>query len=59
MGIARKKTTVAATSTQKTASASSQKITAGQNYSLSGVSYTIPAGYNNTSANVIVSRPGL
>lgn len=59
MGIARKKTTVAAASTQKTASASSQKISAGQTYSLSGVSYTIPAGYNNSSANVIVSRAGL
>lgn len=59
MGIARKKTTVSTASTQKTATASSQKITAGQTYSLSGVSYTIPAGYNNTSANVIVSRAGL
>ena len=58
-GIARKKTTVSTASTQKTATASSQKITAGQTYSLSGVSYTIPAGYNNTSANVIVSRAGL
>ena len=59
MGIARKKTTVATTSTQKTATTSGQKITAGQTFTFSGVSYTIPAGYNNTSANVVVSRAGL
>ena len=59
MGIARKKTTVGTTSTQKTATTSGQKITAGQTFTFSGVSYTIPAGYNNTSANVVVSRAGL
>ena len=59
MGIARKKTTVSAVSTQKTATASKQKITGGQTYSLSGVSYTIPSNYNNSSANVVVSKPGL
>ena len=59
MGISRKKCTVSTNSIQGTMTASGQRITAGQTFSLGGVSYTIPSGYSITSANVIVSRSGL
>ena len=56
MGIARKKTTVSSASKQSSTYATGQKVTGGQTISLNGVSYTIPANYSNTSANVIVSK---
>lgn len=56
MGIARKKSTVSTASKQASTYATGQKITGGQTVTLSGVSYTVPTGYSNTSANVVVSK---
>lgn len=56
MGIARKKSSVSSASKQASTYATGQKITGGQTVTLNGVSYTVPANYSNTSANVIVSK---
>ena len=59
MGIAKKKSTVATSSKQGSKYYTGVKVTGGSTISYNGVSYTVPAFYNNASANIMVSKAGM
>lgn len=59
MGIGNKAVTPVATSTCKYKKYSGVKVSGGSTLSYDGVSFSIPAGYNNSNAKVIVSSPSM
>ena len=56
MGVSRKKTEVSSASKQASKNYSGVKVAGGQTLSYDGVSYTVPANYNISSSNVVVSK---
>lgn len=59
MGIGNKAVTPVSTSTCKYKKYSGVKVSGGSTLSYDGVSFTIPVGYNNSNAKVIVSSPSM
>ncbi|MBO4820031.1 MAG: carbohydrate-binding domain-containing protein [Prevotella sp.] len=59
MGVGNKAVTPVSTSTCKYKKYSNVKVNGGNTLSYDGVSFTIPVGYNNSSAKVIVSSPSM
>lgn len=59
MAIGDKKVTPASASTCRYKNYTSQKVTGGTTVTLDGVSFAVPAIYNNASAKIIVSSPSM